>query len=53
MKPGPVTRVRDLLLLSWCEEGVPHTVIPDNTGGHLMQHGMVDMVIVGERPNNC
>lgn len=29
------------------EEGVSHTVIPDNTGGHLMQHGMVDMVIVG------
>ncbi|MCF1503920.1 S-methyl-5-thioribose-1-phosphate isomerase [Afifella sp. H1R] len=27
--------------------GVPHTVIADNTGGHLMQHGMVDMVIVG------
>jgi methylthioribose-1-phosphate isomerase len=27
--------------------GVPHTVIPDNTGGHLMQHGMVDMAIVG------
>ncbi len=27
--------------------GVRHTVIPDNTGGHLMQHGMVDMVIVG------
>ncbi len=27
--------------------GVPHTVIPDNAGGHLMQHGMVDMVIVG------
>jgi len=27
--------------------GVPHTVIPDNTGGHLMQHGSVDMVIVG------
>jgi methylthioribose-1-phosphate isomerase len=27
--------------------GVPHTVIPDNTGGHLMQHGLVDMVIVG------
>jgi methylthioribose-1-phosphate isomerase len=27
--------------------GVPHTVIPDNTGGHLMQHGMVDIVIVG------
>ena len=29
------------------EHGVPHTVIPDNTGGHLMQHGLVDMVIVG------
>ena len=27
--------------------GVPHTVITDNAGGHLMQHGMVDMVIVG------
>src|SRR5581483_10328533 len=27
--------------------GVPHTVIPDNTGGHLMQHRMVDLVIVG------
>ncbi|MEM6665293.1 MAG: S-methyl-5-thioribose-1-phosphate isomerase, partial [Pseudomonadota bacterium] len=27
--------------------GVPHTVIPDNTGGHIMQHGQVDMVIVG------
>ncbi len=29
------------------EHGVPHTVIPDNAGGHLMQHGLVDMVIVG------
>ena len=29
------------------EAGIPHTVIPDNTGGHLMQHKMVDMVIVG------
>jgi len=29
------------------EEGVPHTVIADNTGGHLMQHGLVDLVIVG------
>jgi methylthioribose-1-phosphate isomerase len=27
--------------------GVPHTVISDNAGGHLMQHGEVDMVIVG------
>lgn len=29
------------------KHGVPHTLIVDNTGGHLMQHGMVDMVIVG------
>ena len=36
-------------LTAWelLHHGVPHTVIPDNTGGHLMQHGMVDMVIVG------
>jgi len=27
--------------------GVRHTVIADNAGGHLMQHGLVDMVIVG------
>ncbi|MBX2877845.1 MAG: S-methyl-5-thioribose-1-phosphate isomerase [Saprospiraceae bacterium] len=29
------------------EHGVPHTVIVDNLGGHLMQHQLVDMVIVG------
>ena len=27
--------------------GVPHTVIADNSGGHLMQHGLVDLVITG------
>ena len=27
--------------------GIPHTVITDNAGGHLMQHGMVDLVITG------
>jgi methylthioribose-1-phosphate isomerase len=27
--------------------GVPHTVIADNTGGHLMQHRMVDLAVVG------
>ena len=27
--------------------GVPHTIIADNTGGHLMQHGAVDLCIVG------
>jgi len=36
-------------LTSWelSEGGVEHTIIADNTGGHLMQHGLVDMVITG------
>jgi methylthioribose-1-phosphate isomerase len=29
------------------DAGIKHTIIPDNTGGHLMQQGMVDMVITG------
>ena len=29
------------------QAGVPHTLIADNAGGHLMQHGQVDLVIVG------
>src|SRR5712671_8007101 len=29
------------------QHGVAHTVIPDNTGGHLMQHREVDIAIVG------
>jgi methylthioribose-1-phosphate isomerase len=29
------------------QHGVPHTIITDNAGGHLMQHGAVDLVIVG------
>jgi len=29
------------------QHGVPHSVIVDNAGGHLMQHGLVDVVIVG------
>jgi methylthioribose-1-phosphate isomerase len=29
------------------QHGVPHSVIVDNAGGHLMQHGLVDLVIVG------
>jgi methylthioribose-1-phosphate isomerase len=29
------------------QHGVPHTVIADNTGGHLMQHGLVDLAITG------
>lgn len=36
-------------LTAWelSQHGVPNTVIADNAGGHLMQHGMVDLVIVG------
>jgi methylthioribose-1-phosphate isomerase len=36
-------------LTAWelTQEGIPHTVIPDNTGGHLMQHGLIDLCIVG------
>lgn len=29
------------------QEGIPHTVIVDNAGGHLMQHGEVDLCLVG------
>lgn len=36
-------------LTAWelAENGVPHTLIVDNAGGHLMQHGDVDLCIVG------
>lgn len=36
-------------LTAWelLNHGVPHTVIADNAGGHLMQHGQVDVAIVG------
>jgi methylthioribose-1-phosphate isomerase len=36
-------------LTAWelMQHGVPHTVIPDNTGGHLMQHNLVDIVVTG------
>jgi methylthioribose-1-phosphate isomerase len=36
-------------LTAWelSRHGVRHTIVADNTGGHLMQHGMVDMCIVG------
>ena len=37
------------LLTAWelAGHGVPHTLVADNAGGHLMQHGMVDLVMVG------
>ena len=36
-------------LTAWefVNEDIPHTLIVDNAGGHLMQHGLVDMCIVG------
>jgi len=33
--------------------GIKHTIITDNAGGHLMQHGMVDIVIVGTDRTTC
>jgi len=37
------------LLTAWelAAHGVPHSLIADNAGGHLMQHGKVDLVLVG------
>ncbi len=43
-------------LTSWelLDAEIDHTLIADNTGGHLMQHGMVDMVITGaDRVTRC
>jgi len=42
-------RNQGAMLTAWelGQAGVPHTLIADNTGGHLMQHGMVDIVMVG------
>ncbi len=43
-------------LTAWelARNGVPHTLIVDNAGGHLMQHEMVDLVITGtDRTTRC
>jgi len=42
-------RNQGALLTAWemNSHGIPHHLIVDNAGGHLMQHGAVDMVIVG------
>ena len=42
-------RNQGAFLTAWelAQHGVPHTVITDNAGGHLMQQGLIDMVIVG------
>ncbi|MCE7990830.1 MAG: S-methyl-5-thioribose-1-phosphate isomerase [Roseivirga sp.] len=43
----PRNQGANLTAYEMVQQGVPHTLIVDNTGGHLMQHGMVDLVIVG------
>lgn len=43
----PRNQGASLTAFELAKEGVPHTVIVDNAGGHLMQHGEVDAVIVG------
>lgn len=42
-------RNQGAFLTAWelSQEGIPHTVIVDNAGGHLMQHAEVDLCIVG------
>jgi methylthioribose-1-phosphate isomerase len=44
---GPWNQGAKLTAWELGQHGVPYTVIADNTGGHLMQHGLVDMVITG------
>jgi methylthioribose-1-phosphate isomerase len=49
-------RNQGAILTAWelGRHGVPHDLIPDNAGGHLMQHGMVDIVITGaDRVTRC
>ena len=43
----PRNQGASLTAFELAREGVPHAVIADNAGGHLMQHGLVDAVIVG------
>jgi methylthioribose-1-phosphate isomerase len=43
-------------LTAWelANHGVPHTIVVDNAGGHLMQHGRIDCCIVGsDRTTAC
>ncbi|MEZ5301627.1 MAG: hypothetical protein R3F11_13395 [Verrucomicrobiales bacterium] len=41
------TRARGSTAREFSQHGVPHTVIADNVGGHLMQRGLVDLAITG------
>lgn len=43
----PRNQGANLTCFELTKHGVPHTLITDNNGGHLMQHGKVDIVLVG------
>ncbi len=43
----PRSQGANLTSFELSSHGVPHTLIVDNAGGHLMQHGMVDLCFVG------
>ena len=43
----PRNQGANLTAFELAAHGVPHDLVVDNAGGHLMQHGLVDMVIVG------
>jgi methylthioribose-1-phosphate isomerase len=48
-------RLQGANLTAWemVQQGIKHKVITDNTAGHLMQHGLVDMVLVGSDRTTC
>src|SRR5262249_53754593 len=46
-EPRPGNQGASLTAWELLQHGVPHTVIADNAGGHLMQRGQVDLCIVG------
>lgn len=43
----PVNQGARLTAWELGQQGIKYTLVPDNTGGHLMQHGMVDLVLTG------
>ncbi len=43
----PRNQGASLTAFELAQQGIAHTVVADNAGGHLMQHGQVDIVIVG------
>ncbi len=43
----PLNQGSKLTAFELGQNGIPHTIVTDNAGGHLMQHGLVDAVLVG------